>query len=146
MVTSGLVGRIVARTGVALWRQRIALLLGGAAIGALGLYQLTSAGPTVPGSQDCADATMAAMTGAGDDASRAAYACFAPGLRSQNEEVFVQSLRERQSGIGGQQVHRVGDHRGPDGARVVFYALDSRGSSIGYIVYLDAQGRVERVE
>jgi hypothetical protein len=145
MATSGLVGRILVRTGVALWRQRIVLLLGGAAMGALALYQLTSAGPTIPGSHDCADATMAAMTGAGDDASRAAYACFAPGLRSQNEEVFVQSLRDRQAAISG-QVHRVGDHRGPDGARVVFYAFDSRGSSTGYIVYLDPQGRVERVE
>jgi hypothetical protein len=139
--------RIVARLGYAMWRHRVALLGGAILIGALATFQVGVAGPnTRAGGNDCADTTMAALTRATDDAARAAYACFDPALRSgEGEEAFVQNMRRR-SGPRPDQVTRVADHRTANGGRVVFYTVDVGHESVGYIIYLSAAGKVERID
>jgi hypothetical protein len=41
---------------------------------------------------------------------------------------------------------RVGDHKSSDGHRIVFFTVEAQGQSVGYIVYLNPQGQVEKVE
>jgi hypothetical protein len=128
------------------------MLGGGLLLSALGLYQLTYALPSVPnsGGGDCADTIMVALTHQADErAARAAYACFGAALQSQSqgEEAFVRSLRQRggpPSGIG--RVTRVADQRTGSGGRVVFYTVEVSGDSIGYIIYLDRAGKVQRID
>jgi len=86
-------GRVVARTGVAIWRHRFVWLIAMLAIGALGAYQLVLAGPSSVSNSDCADTTMTAVTTTNDDAARAAYACLNPGLRSTTEDTWVAGMR-----------------------------------------------------
>jgi hypothetical protein len=91
---------------------------------------------------------MAALTHQNDERSaRAAYACFGPALQSQSqgEEAFVRSVQQRSSA---RPMHatRVADHRTPNGSRVVFYTVDVGSESVGYIVYLDRSGKVQRID
>ena len=143
MPVSFVIGRIAARTAVALWRHRLGWLSAALAIAALGLYQMASAGPSVVNG-DCADTTMAAVTSTSEQAARAAYACLNPGLRSASEEAWVAGMRQRAVPRG--QFNRVAETRTTDGGQIVFYAVQEQGESVGYIVYLDPQGRVRGVE
>lgn len=138
-----LLARIAARTGVAMWRHRLAWLGATVLIAAFGLYQMTFAGPSVTNG-DCADTAMAVVTRADDAAAHAAYACLGPGLRNTNEDQFVANLHQRDSARG--QVNRVAEQRTSDGGRIVFYTVQGQGPAVGYIVYLDAQGKILKVE
>jgi hypothetical protein len=147
-----LLARIAARTGAGLWRQRMGLLVGGMAVGALSLYQMTYAGPSLIGGltgasgegSDCADAAMAAVTRVDDAAARAAYACLETNMRNTTEDAFVAGMHDRAMADG--QVSRVGDQKTQDGGRIVFYTVEQQGKAVGYIVYLDPAGKVIRVE
>jgi hypothetical protein len=44
------------------------------------------------------------------------------------------------------RVNRVGDQRTPDGGHIVFYTVEQHGQAVGYIVYLNSQGKVVKVE
>ena len=138
-----ILARIAARTGLAMWRHRLAWLGATLLIAALGLYQMTFAGPSVTNG-DCADSAMAAVTRADDAAAHAAYACLGPGLRNTSEDQFVANLHQRDTARG--QVNRVAEQRTSDGGRIVFYTVQGQGPAVGYIVYLDAQGRILKVE
>jgi hypothetical protein len=144
MSWSFVLGRVALRTGIALWRQRVGLMVAGLAIVALGAVQLTVAGPTAR-SGDCADTAMAALTHGSDATARAAYACLDPTMRTTSEEQFVAALKQRAIGSG--QVDRVADRTTPDGGKIVFYTV-SRADlpAVGYIVYLDQQGKIVKVE
>jgi hypothetical protein len=65
-------------------------------------------------------------------------------MRQTSEENFVATLHERNLPKG--TFSRVADHRDADGSRIVFYTVEAAGQSVGYIVYLDPQGLVEKVE
>lgn len=143
MRVSYVLGRIFVRTGVALWRHRIAWLLAALVVSSLGLYSLTAAEPSVANG-DCADTTMAAVAKVDDATAHAAYNCLGPGMRRTSEDAFVSMLHQRDLPKG--QVNRVGDHRTADGSRIVFFTVEAQGQSVGYIVYLDPQGLVEKVE
>lgn len=139
-----LLGRIALRTGVALWRQRLGLIAAALAITAFSAYQLTFAGWSVTNG-DCADTAMAALTNVTDSSARAAYACLGPGMRTTTEDAFVTSMRQRATAAG--QANRVADRRSPDGGKIVFFTVSATDmASVGYIVYLDSQGRVTKVE
>ena len=140
---SHVLGRIAVRTGVALWRNRIPWLLGALAVSGLGLYELTAAAPSVANG-DCADTTMTAVTRVDDNAARAAYACLGPNMRQTSEDTFVKTLHNREMPKG--TFNRVGDHKSADGHRIVFFTVEAQGQSVGYIVYLDPRGLVEKVE
>src|SRR5438876_1055043 len=103
-----ILAHIAARTGLAMWRHRLAWLGATLLIAALGLYQMTFAGPSVTNG-DCADTAMAAVTRADDAAAHAAYACLGPGLRNTSEDQFVANLHQRDSARG--QVNRVAEQR-----------------------------------
>jgi hypothetical protein len=66
-------------------------------------------------------------------------------MRRSGEEAFVQTLHQRGEMPKG-TVNRVGDQPTPDGGRIVFYTLQAQGTAVGYIVYLNQQGLVEKIE
>ncbi len=146
MPASVVLSRVAARTGVAIWRHRIAFVVAALALAALGWFQLASAGPTAMGgvNGDCADTTMAAVTSNNDGVARAAYQCLSPNMRNTSEDRWIASMR--QHGVRNGQFSRVADRRTGDGGMMVFYSVDVDGQSAGYIVYLDAQGHVRGVE
>jgi hypothetical protein len=140
---SFVLARIVARTAAALWRHRLAWLVVALSASAIGLYGLSYAGPTAANG-DCADAAMAAVTSVDDATAHAAYACLGATMRSTTEDAFVAGMHQRDPGK--RQVSRVADQRTRDGGRIVFYTVEQQGQAVGYIVYLDAEGKVIRVE
>jgi hypothetical protein len=143
MRMSFILARIAARSGVATWRHRFGILAAVVVTGALGVYQLTYAVPSVANG-DCADMTMAAVTSADDQTAHAAYACLGPGLRNATEDQFVAGMQQRSMKRG--HVSRIGEQRTPDGGHIVFFTVEQQGQAIGYIVYLNAQGKVVKVE
>ncbi len=143
MRMSFILARIGARTGVALWRHRFGVLAALLVVGALGVYELSYAVPSVANG-DCADMTMAAVTTADDQTAHAAYACLGPGMRNATEDQFVAGMHQRNMARG--HVNRVGDQRTPDGGHIVFFTVEQQGQAVGYIVYLNPQGKVVKVE
>jgi hypothetical protein len=143
MRLSFILARIAARTGVAVWRQRFGMLAALLVVGGLGVYEQTYAVPSVANG-DCADMTMAAVTTADDQTAHAAYACLGPTMRSATEDQFVTGMHQRNIAAG--RVNRVGDQRTPDGGHIVFFTVEQQGQAVGYIVYLNAQGKVVKVE
>jgi hypothetical protein len=148
MAASTILGRIASRTGVALWRNRFAWLTCLVVLAGLGLYQLGFAGAATPSpssTTDCADTTMQAVSRVDDSVARAAYDCMGPTMRQGDEQEFVQALHARGDMPSG-HVDRVGDKRQSDGSRIVFYTVEAGGTAVGYIVYLDSNGKVEKIE
>ncbi len=143
MSLSLILARIAARTGAALWRQRFAWLGAVLVAGSLGVYELGYAVPSVTNG-DCADTAMAAVTTADMQTAHAAYACLGPGMRSTSEDQFVAGMHQRDTQRA--HVNRVGDQRTADGGHIVFYTVEQHGTAVGYIVYLNAQGKVVKVE
>src|SRR5882762_8869126 len=135
---------ILARIAVAVWRNRLGWLGALVIVGASGVYELTYAVPSVSNS-DCADMAMAAVAKTDDVTAHAAYACLGPNMRSASEDQFVAGMRERDVKQRA-QVNRVGDQRTSDGGHIVFYTVEQQGQAVGYIVYLNAQGKVIKVE
>jgi hypothetical protein len=105
---------------------------------------MTYAGPAAT-SGDCADLAMAAVTSVDDATARAAYECLSPSMRNTTEEDFVAGMQQRDVQQHG-QVSRVADQRLRTGGRIVFFTVEQQGQSVGYMVYLDATGKVIRVE
>jgi hypothetical protein len=66
-------------------------------------------------------------------------------MRHTGEEQFVQSLHERGNLPTG-RISRVADHPTSDGGHIVFYTVEAAGQSVGYIVYLDNTGLVQKIE
>ena len=139
-----ILGRVAMRTGIGLWRHRLSLLATGVVVAAVGAYELTLPGPSASAG-DCADTAMAALTQATDASARAAYNCLGPTMRTTSEDQFVAFLQQRSIGSG--KANRVADRHTPDGGKIVFYTVSSGDlPAVGYIVYLNAQGKVVKVE
>ena len=128
-----------------MWRHRLAWLTAGLVVAAFSIYEMSFAGPSVVNG-DCADTAMAAVTRADDATARAAYACLGPGMRSTTEDQFVASLHQRLQDVPHGQVIRIAEQRTSDGGRIVFFTVQGQGPAVGYIVYLDAHGKVTKVE
>jgi hypothetical protein len=142
-----ILGRVALRSGVGLWRHRLGLIVAALLVVAFGAYEFTFAGASTSGGAggDCADAAMAALTHTSDATARAAYACLGPGMRTTSEDQFVATLQQRAAGNG--QADRVADRHMPDGGKIVFYTVSASDTpSVGYIVYLDPNGKVVKVE
>jgi hypothetical protein len=139
-----ILGRVLVRTVVGLWRARFGVLIAALIVVAFGVYQLSFAGPSVT-SGDCADTAMAAVTHADEATARAAYACLGPAMRTTSEDQFVQGMRERAMPSG--QFDRVAEKRTSDGGHIVFFTVQASGApAVGYIVYLDPSGKIAKVE
>lgn len=135
------------RLGVGLWRHRLGLIVAGLVVVAFSAYEFTFAGPSgaVVAGVDCADTAMIALTHVSDANARAAYDCLGPGMRTASEDQFVAAMTERAAGDG--QADRVADRHTPDGGKIVFYTVSAGDMpSVGYIVYLDPDGKVMKVE
>jgi hypothetical protein len=148
MPLSTVLARLAARTGVAVWRNRFAWLTSLVAVAAgVAVYSLGYAGPstTTSTTTDCADAAMKAVASVDDAAAHAAYECLGPAMRRGGEQEFVSTLHDRGDLPNG-HVDRVGDKRQSDGSRIVFYTIEAGGQVVGYIVYLNSDGKVERIE
>jgi hypothetical protein len=144
MGPSVILGRVAFRTAVALWRHRLAVVGGAVIVVAFAAYELTFAGQSTASGGDCADTAMAAITHSDEATARAAFACLGPGMRVTSEEQFVSSVQ--QEATPG-QVSRVADKRTADGGHIVFFTVEANhGPAVGYIVYLDPNGKVARVE
>lgn len=139
--------RVTVRTGAALWRNRVGWLLGVAVVAGMLVYQglVSNSRSVAAAGADCADRTMAAVASGSAPAARAAYPCLGAAYASVDEAQFVQQVNQR--GVAaGQSATRVGEYRGADGGRVVFYVVSARGQDVGYIVYLDSSGKVAKIE
>jgi hypothetical protein len=137
-----------------MWRQRGGLLVALAAVAAISGYvavfgvSLPSGGASAvgPANADCADTAMAAIADKSPATAQRAYQCMAPSFQQRvSEASFVQQV-QAQALPGAANVSRVGDYRTPSGASMVYYAVDSNGQSVGFIVYLQEDGRVLRIE
>jgi hypothetical protein len=142
-----LLGRIAIRAGVGLWRHRLGLILAGLLVVAFSAYEFTFAGPSGSATigADCADTAMLALTHTSENAARAAYDCLGAEMRTTSEDQFVAAMRERASTDG--QADRVADRNIPGGGKIVFYTVSAGDTpAVGYIVYLDPDGKVIKVE
>ena len=146
MRASTVLAHIATRTGVAVWRHRTTWLLCTVVVAGLAVYEVGFAGPTTAGANnDCADTTMAAVAKIDDDAARAAYHCLGDAMKRSGEQQFVETLHQRGDLPDG-KVSRVGDHRTIDGGRIVFFTVEAGGQSVGYIVYMNKSGLVDKIE
>ena len=146
--------RILNRAGLGLWHQRGTLLVGAGVLAALGAYALflgpmlsSSAGPaaTGAGGRDCADTVMAAMAGAG--IQQQAYQCMDASYQQRvSEQQFSNQLQTTSRDQSITHVARVGSYDAPTGPTLVYYAVDTNNSSLGFIVYLGANGKVLTIE
>ncbi len=151
--------RIAYRMARGLWRGRkqVALSLGALAIG--GFVVATSGGAleapatstdsaTGQGQVACADATMSALVDNTPATVQQAYQCLAPSFQQRvSEQQFASQLPATgASGSPSAKLARIGTYQQPDGSTIVYYALQSGDQAAGYVVYLDQQGRVVKVE
>jgi hypothetical protein len=65
-------------------------------------------------------------------------------MRKTDEAVWVAGMH--QSDLPRGELSRVGDRETADGGRIVFYTIEQPSGTFGYIVYLDAEGKVRRLE
>ncbi len=148
--------RVIYRTGLAVGRSRGTLLVAVLGLAALSYASFTHlgfgpnvevAGAQATGNRDCADTIMAALAHTSPDTARAAYQCMDdPVSRRMSEEEFVGQLRQSGAGTTGSNITRVGQETTPDGGRMVFFALTRRDGAIGYIIYLNKNGKVTKME
>ncbi|MBV9357778.1 MAG: hypothetical protein JO023_19875 [Chloroflexi bacterium] len=153
----GVLGRIVARTGLGLWQRKGTLLVGAATVAALAAF-VTLAGPSSPAASapsrgagsDCADTAIAAIVQKTSDSVQQAYDCMEPSFQQRVPEAqFAQQFGSQTpaaSDASPEQMSRVADYHNQDGGQLVYYALSNGNQSVGYIVYLDAQGKIAKVE
>jgi hypothetical protein len=155
-----LLRRVAARAGLGVWRHRGGVLLAAAVSVGVGAYLAISA-PGTPnlmvfsggnssavagGAGDCADTAMAAIADKSSAAAQRAYECMDPSFRQRvSEQVFTQQL-QTQAIPNVKNLARVGDYHAPAGGTMVYYAVDTSGQSVGYIVYLGQDGKVLKIE
>lgn len=140
--------RIAGRTLAAVWRQKAAIVGGAVILAGLGGYwALRPAQSAVSQStEDCADTTMAALANKTSQNLRQAYQCMDQSYQQRvSEQQFSTQIKAAGSGPIA-KVERVGTHPEANGSQLVYFALDSADQSIGYIVYLGANGKVQKIE
>jgi hypothetical protein len=150
--------RVVARAGVGLWRHRVGVLLAVILCAGVGTYTVMTglpvgsnplaiaAGGAGASNGDCADTAMAAIADKSPDSAQRAYQCMDQSFQQRvPEQVFVQQM-QTQALPNVQKLQRVGEYQTPAGGAMVYYAVDTSGQSVGYIVYLSQDGKVLRIE
>jgi hypothetical protein len=157
--------RVIARTGVGLWRHKGTVVFGVGALAVASAFTLLT--PTSPlagmaadraagtatdragPSGDCADAAMAAIADGSPATVQRAYDCMEPTYQQRvSEEQFASQFaaRAQNGAMPVDKLARVADYREQGGGQMVYYALSSGNQSVGYIVYLDPEGKVAKVE
>ena len=76
----------------------------------------------------------------------AAVSATRPAPSKSKIETFAGVGQAGYAGDGG-QANRIADRHMPDGGKIVFFTVSAGGMpSVGYIVYLDPNGKVSKVE
>jgi hypothetical protein len=150
--TSSVPRRVLDRSLRGIWRQRGALLLYSGVFAAVVGYVAFSAPSTSSSSvkaastPDCADAVMAAVVGRGTaPVQQEAYQCMGPELQ---QRVFQDGLGSQYRTIASTavgKVSRVGTHQSDGGPTLVYYAVDAGDQSVGFVLHLDADGKVTQI-
>ncbi|HEV7666311.1 MAG TPA: hypothetical protein VGQ62_22445 [Chloroflexota bacterium] len=154
-MTTYLLQRIGARALAGLWRQKQTLAVGMAMlVGVVGYLVLSptllatpaaAAGVTPSGGTTCADTTMTAIAQKTPAALQQAYQCMDVTFQQRTtEQQFAAQVQA--SGLVVTHIARVGVYHDPSGSTLVYYALNSTTQSIGYVVYVDANGLVAHVQ
>jgi hypothetical protein len=152
--TTYLLGRVGARAAAAVWRNRVGLLFALVlAVGLASYAALTSSGAisspvaSQSASADCADTAMAAITDKTTAAAQRAYQCMDPSFQQRvPENQFVSQMMAQQAPTTA-KLARVGEYQNSStGSTLVYFALDGGNQSVGYIVYLNSDGKVLRIE
>jgi hypothetical protein len=158
--TSSVWQRVLARAAVGLWRAKQTLLVGGVLVGAMVGYflvftpGLTAIGnPLAPAGQsrgtDCADTVMAAVLGLGTPtAQQQAYNCMDTAFqqRVSLQDFSTQFASQRPPGASISKVSRLGTYDAQSGAELVYYAVDAGQQSVGFVVYLNPDGKVTLID
>jgi len=154
--TPHLLGRVAARAGLGIWRQRGGVLLAVVVSAALGTYVAMTwtgmpslagvLGPAAAPNTDCADTAMAAIADKSSGAATRAYQCMDPTFQQRVSEADFVRQMQSQKLPNPTQLARVGDYHSPAGGTMVYYAVDGGAQSVGYIVYLGQNGKVQRIE
>jgi hypothetical protein len=147
--------RIAVRASQLLWRQKGTVLFGAIVLGALGAYALfvqPAPGADLAASNgdgnDCADTVMAAVAGT-PGVQQQAYQCMDATFQQRvSQQQFSTQLQSSGSGRGPvTKIERVASYDAPTGATLVYYAVDmSAQQSLGFVVYLGANGKVLNIE
>ena len=151
-----LLRRVAVRAGLGVWRNRGGMLMGSVVLlgiagylavsPALGSQFPLTSGSTTSSNGDCADTAMAAIADKSPGAAQRAYQCMDPGFQQRvTEQAFVQQI-QAQTLPNIKSLSRVGDYHTPTGGTMVYYAVDTNAQSVGYIVYLGQDGKVQKVE
>ena len=152
--TSYLLGRVGARAAAGVWRNRFGVLLALVITLALGSYAaLTWSGaiaspvPSQSASTDCADTAMAAIADKSSSAAQRAYQCMDSSFQQRVPEAQFVSQMMAQQTPSTAKLARVGEYQNSSsGSTLVYFALDGGNQSVGYIVYLNSNGKVLRIE
>lgn len=151
-----LLRRVAARAGLGVWRNRSGMLMGSVVLlgiagylavsPALGIQFPPSSGSIASSNGDCADTAMAAIADKSAGAAHSAYQCMESSFQQRvPEQAFVQQM-QAQTLPNIKSLSRVGDYHAPTGDTMVYYAIDTNAQSVGYIVYLGQDGKVQKVE
>jgi hypothetical protein len=150
-----LLRRVGERAALGMWRNRGGLAL--ALLVSLGLlgYVLVSPGGTAKAqaqsaptstSADCANMVMTALTSTSAAAAQQAYQCVEPAIQQTvSEPSFVQQLQALRV-ANASRIDRLGTYQAPTGNTLVYYAVDTSGGSVGYVVYLGPDGKVVQIK
>jgi hypothetical protein len=156
--TSSVWQRVLARAAVGLWQAKQTLLVGGVIVGAMVGYLLVVSPnfalgiPTTQGraaNSDCADTVMAAVLGLGTPtAQQQAYNCMDTAFqqRVSPQEFSNQFASQRPPGASISKVSRLGTYDAQSGAELVYYAVDAGQQSVGFVVYLNPDGKVTMID
>jgi len=152
---SYLVRRLLVRTAAGVWQHRGRMLLATAMSFTLFWYvtsrpldtpsALAQSAPTGAAS-DCANTVMTAIASTSPAAAQQAYQCMSPAFQQTvSEAAFVQQLQAlRVPNIS--IVSRLGAYQAPAGGTLVYYAVDTSGGSVGYVVSLGPDGKVVQIK
>lgn len=159
-----LLRRVAARAGLGVWRHRGAMLMGAVVVLGIAGYLAVSPAPgshlppnleSIIGSSDgsfaatandCADTAIAAIANKSSAVAQRAYQCMDPIFQQRvTEQVFVQQM-QAQALTNIKSLSRIGVYHTPSGGTMVYYAVDTNAQSVGYIVYLGQDGKVQKIE
>jgi hypothetical protein len=90
---------------------------------------------------------MAAIADKSSASAQRAYQCMDSTFQQRiSETQFVQQMQTQQTPRV-DKLERIGDyHNAASGGTLVYFALVGGGQSVGYIVYLDRDGKILKIE
>jgi hypothetical protein len=159
--SSGVWQRVLARAANGLWQQKPTLVVGTAIVAAMvayfvvftpGLTAIGSLGqPTAQGqagNPDCADTVMAAVLGLGaPTVQQHAYNCMDTAFQQRvTLQDFSSQFASQRPPTQVSKVSRLGTYDAQSGAELVYYAVDAGQQSVGFVVYLNPDGKVTMID